>query len=328
MIWNPLKGFYYKYVIVSCFFFFQVQLFAQISNNFENTSNDAFQVGGALSLTFEVQKFTNYRLALTGGIGKRINQAQFLYPTLHTELQFYQGGMGSSLSSLKRQHINVDWIISFMVLAGTKDVENHEFLERFNPINFFADDSSAPLHNPFYHSIGIGTNFIRSTDNFKKNQYLGVLNVNINRVFQFNYYNDGTPFHWMGLGDGFDRYYTGGGFVAVYLDHESDIDFIQLSYNKFTGYQQYAFEAANYLQIDFLPYKDPESFYFNQSRWRGKIGNFSKGFSFTVSGYDLQKGDGQDLIHYIIDNSYHPDPYREARWGLGLNYSYINYNSL
>lgn len=322
------KNLFSPLIIILPFLFQPTELFSQLYSNINEATDNSYQIGGALNLTFEIQKFTNYRLSLTGGIGKKIDQVEFLYPTFHTELQIYQGGMGSSLSSLKRQQLNVDWIISFMVVGGIREVNYDDAHRRFNPINFFTDDSSSPLQNPYFNSIALGTNFIRSSDSFKRNQYLGIFNLNIERSLQFTYYNDGTPFHWIGLGDGFDRYYTGGGFFAVYLDNDKEVDLIQLSYNKFTGYQPYAFEVANDMQIDFLPYKDPESFYYNQSRWRGKIGSLKNGFALSISVYDYQKWDNQDFIHYLIDNSYHPDPERNKRWAVGFNYNYINFNSL
>lgn len=312
-------------------FWLQIALLLGISNlgSAQVVSNYAaelpsFQYGFSAKLNFEVQRFANFRLSLVAGAGKRFNEIEFLQPTIHTEVQLYRGGMGSSLSVFQQRKLNIDYIVSFLMIGGIKERKSIDLEKRFNPINFFNDNSATPLQNQFYHSFSLGTNYIFFSDSFKKAQYIGFLNFNIQRTYQFSYYNDGTPFHFIGLGDGYDRYFTGGGFFAYYGELSDDINLIEFSFNKFTGYQQDAFELANHLQIDFLPYKDYRNYYYNQSRFRLKIGSNKHGFSAMFSGYDIQTRDGQDLIHYLIHSAYHPNPDRNWRPAIGISYNYIN----
>ncbi len=309
---------------------FSLLLFSCFGNAQVVSAYDAesplFQYGVSAKLNFEIQRFANFKLSLVAGVGKRFNDLKFLQPTFHTELLFYRGGMGSSLSISQQSKLNIDYIISFLMIGGIKERSVGDLEKRFNPINFFTDDSATPLQNPYYQSIAIGTNYIFFSNSFKKAQYVGIANINIERSIQFTYYNDGTPFQYIGFGDGYDRYYTGGGYLAYNGEFTDDINIVELSFNKFTGYQQDAFELANHLQIDFLPYKDYKNYYYNQSRFRLKIGNNANGFSVIFSGYDIQTNDSQDLIHYLIHNTYHPNPERSWRPAFGISYNYINEN--
>ena len=132
-----------------------------------------FQYGFSAKLNFEVQRFSNFRLSLVAGAGKRINEIEFLQPTIHTEVQLYQGGMGSSLSVFQQRKLNIDYIVSFLMIGGIKSRTTIDLEKRFNPINFFNDNSATPLQNPFYNSISLGTNYIFFSDSFKKAQYIG-----------------------------------------------------------------------------------------------------------------------------------------------------------
>ena len=71
-----------------------------------------------------------------------------------------------------------------------------------------------PLYNPFNFYLTLAsTNIFRITkfgtpdyrDKYRFTQRIGSLSLGT-RGFDFNYYNDGTPYQWMGLGDGKDRY--------------------------------------------------------------------------------------------------------------------------
>lgn len=323
---KSFSSFLQKTLIASLLLMGANNLYSQVHyNNF--SGEEDFQYGVALELKFEVQRYTHFQLSLTGGLGKKLNDLEGVYPSLHSELRLYNGGVGSSLSQAGIRNFELDYILSFLVTGGIKEIKTRHYQQRFNPLNFFMEDSSNPLQNPFYNSISLGTNFILSTDSFRKLQYLGVINLNVERgVFQFTYYNDGTPFQWIRLGDGFDRYYTGGGFLAHYGDYKNDLNLIEFSYHKFTGYQRDGFELANHMQIDFLAYKNPRNFYYNQSRYSLKLGNVTDGYGISFYAYDFQSLDNQDLIHYIIGNTYHPDTYRKPRIGLGLHYMYTNFN--
>ncbi|WP_397362743.1 hypothetical protein [Olleya sp. R77988] len=314
----------YKSLFICCLF--SVIATAQVKTTIEQSNSDDFQFGGALKLTFEVQKFTNFRLSIAAGAGKKIEGLNYIYPAINTEIQLYNGGIGSSLLYSKQRQLILDFIISFNVTGGIREVGTYGYATRYNPLNYFSDLSAKPLQNPYYNSLSLGSNYIISSDKNRENQLIGIFNLNVERTFQFTYYNDGTPFRNT-LGDGYDRYYTGGGIFSYYGNYNDAINHIALSYHKFTGYQRNAFEMANHLQIDFIPYKDVQAFYYNQSRWRFAVGNYDTGFSGHVSIYDNPKLDVQDYIHLTIDNAYHPNTFNKPRWAFGFDYNYVNWNS-
>lgn len=285
-----------------------------------------FQYGIGVKFGFEIQKFSNFRFSIAGGIGKPIDDVEFIYPSLHCELQIYNGGIGSTLLYSKHRNLVFDFNTSVTVTAGIRGLDEFSSLKKFTPLYYFSDLNFTPLQAPYYNSFSLGSNFIVSSDSERENQLVGFSNLNLERTVQICYYNDGTP--WGNFtGDGYDRYFTGGGVLSYHSNFSNSINLVELSYHKFTGYQRFAFEIANHMQIDFIPYKSVNAFYYNQSRWRLKAANFESGFGFQFSVYDKQKWDMQDLIHFTIDNGYHPDTYHETRYSFGLDYSYINFNS-
>ncbi|WP_299535638.1 hypothetical protein [Ulvibacterium sp.] len=288
----------------------------------QSDTNTVFDYGVAIKLEFEMQRDINFKLSTVGGIGRKIDDIEFIYPSFHVELQIFNSGFGTSLIQAKHRNFVFDVLTSFQVSTGIREINEVQRENRFNPLFHFSNLSATPLHNPYFNSIGLGSVFIISSDNKRESQLVGTLYLNIERTVQFTYYNDGPPFaNW--LSDGFDRYYTGGAHVSFHTDTKNYLSQYELSYHKFTGYQRFAFEMANHLQIDFIPYSDQEAFYYNQSRWRFKAANPENGYGILISKYDMQHWDIQDLIHFSRNNSYHPDTYRNNRLGIGLDYNFI-----
>ncbi|MCH3884384.1 hypothetical protein [Tenacibaculum aquimarinum] len=175
----------------------------------------------------------------------------------------------------------------------------------------FSDFTTNPLENPFSDfSLTLGTNIIWFLDSYKKKkelpQRVGFTGLMIARRFQISTYNDGSIWGKTKLGDGLDRFYTGGGVIAYHLDSNNDINNLELSFHKFTGHEKYAFDAANQLQMDFIPFKNKETYYYSKSRWRLTATSFKNNFGvhFTVHNPDK---DPQDWIHFIGQDTYHPD---------------------
>ena len=143
---------------------------------------------------------------------------------------------------------------------------------------------------------------------------------------QISYYNDGGPvLKW--VGDKRDRYYTGGIVLSYHGAINDPVNLVELSYHKYTGYQKYAFDVADKLQIDFLNYYDSEQFCYNQQRWRLNISNLNNGYGGSMSVYDNNSLDVQNLIHFNTNVPYHPDYSRESRWMFGARYEY-NYTGI
>ncbi|HRI01214.1 MAG TPA: polymorphic toxin type 23 domain-containing protein [Saprospiraceae bacterium] len=96
----------------------------------------------------------------------------------------------------------------------------------------------------------IGVNFI--LNNNGRNQTVGGIAANYDRV-SISYYNDGgVPFDKLGLGDQFDRYWTGGANIFIHDSQRTNL--LELSYDQFTGYQKQYYELATKLGMDVQDY--------------------------------------------------------------------------
>jgi hypothetical protein len=113
--------------------------------------------------------------------------------------------------------------------------------------------------------------------------------------------------------------------ILSYHGHINDkVNLIELSYHKFTGYQEYAFDVGEHLQIDFVNYFDTKQFKYNQQRWRLNLTNLDNGFGGSVSVYNSNLLDLQDFLHFTTNVPYHPDYDDKYRWMFGGRYEYNN----
>lgn len=257
-----------------------------------------------------------FKVSVSGGIGSNwlVNE---LYPTINGEIQFYNGGLGSR-SDIGNRYQTVDFILALTLSAGhvhSSFLNSNNLTSRNVPLRYFADFTIPALQNPYNYSISLGTNLIFTLDKGRYFQRLGFLNVNHSR-FQFSYYNDGTPFQYVLLGDYYDRYYTGGGVLSYdgdfgNLDQLKSYHF-EISYHKFSGFNKNSFELANLINASNVDYLTEEQQYYNKSQWRFNLqsSNFDNGFGFATTFYNSVHFDGQHYIHWLINNAYHLVPYK------------------
>ena len=179
------------------------------------------------------------------------------------------------------------------------------------------------LHNgDFYNliinqrnAVLVSTNFI--VNNHRRNQIIGALSGTFNN-FSFSYNNDAIPFDWVGLSDGFDRYWTGG--ATLFFHTKEQFNRVEFGYDQFTGYQPKLYELANILGINIPQYSNksdrhiPSSY--NTSIYQLKIG-FDRSTSLDVGAVGSMYANGkyygfQDIIHLLGHFSFHPnqDPTR------------------
>lgn len=278
---------------------------------------DNFQYGLALKLNVEYKKHPNFKLSLAGGVSY-LTGKEHLLPALHGGVVLFNSGpIGSDLSisrkcKIQRPHIYINGLVTIRL-----DKRDYSYDERFVPLYNFSDFTPNPLQNPFKSSVSLGAIFVNLGKS--KNQRIGFLNVNMAGRAQLTYYNDGG-YGMEHIGDKHDRYYTGGAVLSYHGRVDDFVDLIELSYHKYTGYTKYAFDVAYQLQLDYLPYGDKNQVSFNQQRWKINIGNMRSGLFGSISLYDSNKLDGQDLIHYLIDAPYHPDYYSKQKWAAGGNF--------
>lgn len=309
-----------KYSLSFCSLFL-ISTFGLSQNNvLFNDSDLQFGISAKLNIEFSFKHRSHtpsYKFSLTTGVGYNIDNLN-LYPTLHSGfLLFNNGAIGANQQKNKGQ-IQSQF---FFNAIGTLMLDKRDFnyIERSVPLYHFAEFTANPLQNPFKSSLSYGAIWIFSTQHH--HQRTGFFNANVVGRVQISYYNDGGPIlGW--AGDNRDRYYTGGVILSYHGNTEDIIDLVELSYHKYTGYQKYAFDVADKLQIDFLNYNDTNQFAYNQQRWRLNFSNTDNGFGGSVSIFNRNNLDFQDFLHFNTNVPYHPDYYRGYRWMFGARYEY------
>lgn len=300
---------------------------AQVKQVLKNSSNGfqyGFSVKGQLEFsTVRQTQAPHLRLVLAAGIGSSFIDNN-IYPTINTELQLYNNGLGSSKPGKKKPGINMDFVTAVTLTAGIKDFLQQNrmqlFINRNVPLYYFADFSLPALKNPFAYSLSIGTNFIFNNDPDKKFQRTGFLNFHFNR-FQISYSNDGgVPLSNIYLGDRKDRYYTGSVLFSYHGKPYTAVNLVELSYHKFTGYTLNSFEASNQFDFAYVNYRKESQRFYNKSMFTLNVANPVKGYGVNFKLYNKTKWDVQHLIHWSIFNSYHIVPYKEHAAVTGTYY--------
>ncbi len=315
-------------------------LLASISSLSQTNKHNKVQYGIAIKTTIDINgienygKYTNFNISVVGGIGGYPFGIENIYPAVHGGFIIYN--RGDLISTYRKGFINstvVDFIFDLTLNIGCNR-DSINFGARNVPLYHFSDFTPNPLQNPFQHSFSLGSNIIYSTDSYRQEQpqRIGFLNLMIDRHFQFSMYNDGSFYRLLGLADGLDRYYTGGGMFAYHLDNNSDFNLLEFSFHKFTGHEKYAFDAGNLLQLDFIPFKKPETYYYNKNRLRFSMSNTNKNYGIHITAHNTDK-DFQDKIHFNGNYSYHPDIFKDSRGilnelgRLGFGGYWVNTNS-
>lgn len=176
----------------------------------------------------------------------------------------YNRSLGNSLNILYQDN-QIDFTTS--ATLGLLHNPNQPFFKQLQTIN----------NTPFYnlrHSaqngVFISSNFI--LNNNRRHQTIGSLTATAGPV-SVNYYNDGGPIigkgfkfdpkKWYtyllfplhlisGLGDGFDRWWTGGG--GVYIHTKEGFNRLEVTFDQFTGYHKLAYELSGIFGSDVQDY--------------------------------------------------------------------------
>ncbi len=167
----------------------------------------------------------------------------------------------------------------------------------------------------YKNMIALGTNLI--LNNNARNQVSGFVTTTFSDL-SFMYYNDGSPFHIIGLGDDFDRYWTGGG--SIFFHNDKGYNNVEFSFDQFTGYTPLMYELANILGINVPLYerKDgakrngkPYPYTHNTSQYHLRIAT-DKNVAVHAGVVGSLVFDGkywgiQDLIHRALNMPFHPN---------------------
>ena len=261
-----------------------------------------FNVG--LAVVLGKNNLSELRINASAGLSRAFggpSEYANLLGTYQLQLECFRGGIGSSLLGTERAKFIWDLRNVFQVHGGW--VANNPVKGR--PLNKLIGQSESAIRDPFDYSLTFGTVFVNGL-NHRRNQQLGFGGAGVLEV-AFCYANDGPIFHWIGLGDGYDRWWTGAGFAGVYFQNNSGfITDISLQYLRYTGWQPNLYEMSNLLGIDYLSYKSKKEQFMNQGAWIWTVGIRN---TFQVYGkfYENKKLDVQNLLHIGNSYTFHPN---------------------
>lgn len=274
--------------------------------------NNGTQTGFALKAVIEMAKTKPViRVGVSSGVGGFL-WGKTLYPSLHADIMLYNHGLGSPQQSTKKSirqkpYISYDLLFSGTLTLGFKTrftkITQINPKNRNIPLYYFGNLNKAPLQNPFNYSLSIGSILSIAPRHKCPVQQIGFLNGHIGQ-FQFCYFNDGTPFGG-NLGDGKDRYYTGGGVLSWSGNSKSFADLFELSYYKYTGYVKNAFEISNDLDLSFVPYAENFQNKYNKSMISFSASSSKYQTELGIAAFNQTKWDIQHIIHRYIFNAFH-----------------------
>ncbi|HMR42634.1 MAG TPA: hypothetical protein PKC40_02310 [Saprospiraceae bacterium] len=281
---------------------------------------DSLRVNFGISLRyfFNPRSATNFTFSLAASISQPIplkklsdesSGGAYAFPAYQASLNIYANGLGDNIFDSYRQ-TNVDFVSSFVFHFGFDKRENPAYPVPLRPFN----SMTAPvLENPFVGSFGVGTNLV--LNNQRRIQVVGVGGFNLWRRVTLWYYNDGGPF-FKYFGDRYDRWWTGGGGLEIYLgDGKNEPDnfaqyFLESTifayYDRFTGDVQDGFLVSNYLSFPFIPAKDMSQNFLNRGQLSFGYLNRSDNWSASWNMMGRFKLDVQDAIHRGLGMAHHP----------------------
>ncbi len=222
--------------------------------------NEAFTFSGGLNISLNFKANAPFYKAFPGikaflGIQyynelKLSRDAQGLL-NMGTSIAIYNKSLGNSLQ-LGFQDNQLDWTSNINMGVGWGENDYYKLMQSINNTPFYN------LRHNKENAVMLGVNFIMN--NYTRHQTVGSLTGTWGRT-SMTYYNDGGPFFsWFGLGDSFDRFWTGG-LMIYYHDCERTVESdktpfnrVEFSFDQFTGYKKGLYELQGILGIDLQDY--------------------------------------------------------------------------
>ena len=270
-------------------------------------SDSLLRLACSVSLNFNLnnKRSSNYFFSLAVGASYQVSwrkkDPSFLQPSTQLTANFYQGTVGTSIKPDQRMKYQFEWVANAALTARV----GPDFYFDEKPVRTFSNFNTVAVTHKYKNSVTLATNFVINPKNSSRNQQVGFGGFSTGD-FALGYYNDGTPWNFIGLGDGFDRWWTGGGFFEIWSLRASKR--LGIYYDNFTGGNDdevvEAFELANVLGLAHVDFRDPDLTYFNRGQimLRGSLPS-GLGMSLILSGdrYMLI----QNLIHRAMDQSFY-----------------------
>ncbi len=283
---------------------------------------DEFDITYGLSISFGYNNKGESNISLSGGIGFRRNVfranaenkntrgwlARHISPAFQSTITVYYNGLGDNILDHYKS-FNIDFVNSLFITAG-HHLDSALISNNYITIQPFNSQNTNLIGDEYLHSLTIGTNFIINQNN--RNQRVGFANANIGRIVHLAYYNDGPPFNSILLADGYDRWWTGGGFVRIYFDQGFSRDPKQwtatsftLYYDRFTGDIQDAYLGSNLFGFQYIPARDLKENFYTRARYKYALFLFNENYELSYQRMGHLKDDFQDKIHDILKMPHH-----------------------
>lgn len=277
---------------------------------------------GISSKKFTPQRFPGTKI-FAGFTSQFLTENGFLASYGGT-LSVYNNSLGNSMSVLV-DDIQLDFTSSFSGGYGFhKPVEYRKQLRTIgNSMNYNL------THNRKYY-IGLSSVYVWNING--RNQHVGAVTGTYDR-FSFTYYNDGgPPMSWLGISDGFDRYWTSGAHIFLHDRHARNT--VELSFDQFTGYTPMLYELTTLIGINVGEYilndkqRSPTNSSYNSTQYNLRV-NLGNGFSMNAGMMGSLISNGkkgwkywglQDVIHINNKFALHPN-YDADKLILGINYN-------
>ena len=246
-----------------------------------------------------------------------IGSIDFL-PSYQGSLNIYYNGIGSNYID---NNFNIDFHHSLAVTGGWRKPGHSELSARgFYYIKQSYLKSAEIIPYSSNASFTIASNFI--LNNHNRNQYYGSFTLQPIPYMRVQYYNDGGSFiSHLKLGDTWDRWWTGGGFVEFGNDFNGTakqaFPKIRLSYNRFTWENEKLFKFFSLLGLPLIPLSEEkkDKVFFNSGQYSLRVSWRNEDFILKANNIFP---DGQDYIHRLLKSSKH-NTYGSKYWALGIN---------
>ncbi|WP_130736772.1 polymorphic toxin type 23 domain-containing protein [Flavobacterium sp. J27] len=171
---------------------------------------DELETNFFIGLSYHFGGPKNYMSGTAGvGISQRFGNFN---PGANLAVNFYNGGLGSLSND---SSFNIDTVLTGKLTIGDG---------KGNPMDVYPLhlNSGTGLEDNYKYSATIGTNFI--FNNHERNQHVGFVQLRASD-FSFQTYNDFSGFKKLGISDGNDRWWTGGGNITLGAKN-SDYQFV------------------------------------------------------------------------------------------------------
>ncbi|MCC7504319.1 MAG: hypothetical protein IT259_03415 [Saprospiraceae bacterium] len=194
----------------------------------------------------------------------------------------YNKSLGNNLNPLVSD-IQIDFVNSLSIGCGWRWDSNNEEGPNVGYRKYLRTLNNAPYYNLYHtydNSVFFSTNFL--INNHHRNQTVGTVSLTFDN-FSVSYYNDSAPpIEWFNLGDGFDRYWTGGVMLALHKRYGVR-NIVELTFDQFTGYQPLVYEISNVLGMGVPNYNSDAS-----ATPRAQIKARNSTTSFNSSAYNVK----------------------------------------